>query len=585
MNDALLVLTRALGWAVLHSLWQIAIVYAFYQAFCFLFRKNEQRLYLAALVAMVVVFAAFTTTVFFEVAQAAPGGVTNVFRPSTRAEISQNLPSTVALQTQNMVVSPLERVGMLLEQNAPMVGMAWCVFFFFFAFRLWGGYWRLQHTLKRESTPAPGQWQARCDHWVQRLGINRTVRLLESIHISEPVAVGILKPVIIVPAGMLLQLPPDQVEALLLHELAHIRRADYLVNILQLTLEAVFFYHPLFGLISRDARRRREHCCDDVALSHGSNPVEYAQTLVALKMKLNKFTKHQLIMQTTGKSGFAARIRRIVEPQTHKAARPAMLLPLALLLTAAFTLHAGSEKPVIPVSEPVSYSLVMPERPAEVLRRDPEPALVPVRNLEKASTDSLAPGQPEVAMELTKMNVVYIGVDNPLNLAVQGHACEDLEARLVGAGSLQPLGGCQYNIMVSKTGTVDVEVWDKTGKRIAVKTFRVKRVPDPTPTANLYRNQKLTVEELLEIRQINALLYNFDFDAECTVVGYELTVVNPREDAVMRYNTGALLDQGCLTLLKNTKPGAKIYFDEVKCKCPGDAAVRHLGGVSYTVAE
>jgi hypothetical protein len=373
---------------------------------------------------------------------------------------------------------------------------------------------------------------------------------------------------------------------LLLHELAHIRRADYLVNILQLTLEAIFFYHPLFGCISRDARRRREHCCDDVVLRHGTHPLTYAHTLLALKAQLNTFTKHQIIMQSTGKSGFAARIRRIVEPQSHRAARPVLLLPFAFVLAGALALYAAPVVPSDTATELVPYTLVVPERRTDVERRLPEASTAQPRiDNKQTAPDSLPPVQTEVAMELPKMNIMYIGVDNPLNLAVQGKPCEALEARLVGAGSLKHLGGCQYAAVVTQPGTVDIEVWDKQGKRIAVKTFRVKRIPDPTPTANYYRNQKVTREELENFTTIKALLLNFDFDAECSVVSYELTLMNPAEDPVMRINKGADLDQGCLALLKSAKPGAKIFFDNVKCQCPGDAAPRHLGGVSYKLAE
>ena len=102
--------------------------------------------------------------------------------------------------------------------------------------------------------------------------ISRPVRLLESAIAEVPVVIGYLKPVILIPAGLLANLPVDQVEAILLHELAHIRRADYLVNLLQTMVESLLFYHPAVWWISHVIRTEREHCCDDFVLARDTDP-------------------------------------------------------------------------------------------------------------------------------------------------------------------------------------------------------------------------------------------------------------------------------------------------------------------------
>src|SRR5580693_5112634 len=108
-------------------------------------------------------------------------------------------------------------------------------------------------------------------------------RWLVSALVQAPVVVGWLKPVVLVPVGALAGLPPEQIEALLAHELAHIRRHDYLVNILQSIAEALLFYHPAVWWISNHIRNERELCCDDVAVAISGDAFIYARALVDLE--------------------------------------------------------------------------------------------------------------------------------------------------------------------------------------------------------------------------------------------------------------------------------------------------------------
>ena len=114
---------------------------------------------------------------------------------------------------------------------------------------------------------APGMWRARLDQLARRARISRRVVLLESCLAEVPVVIGYLRPAILVPVGLLAGLPAAQVEAILLHELAHIRRHDYLVNLLQMFVEGLLFYHPAVWWISAVIRAERENCCDDVVVA------------------------------------------------------------------------------------------------------------------------------------------------------------------------------------------------------------------------------------------------------------------------------------------------------------------------------
>ena len=128
--------------------------------------------------------------------------------------------------------------------------------------------WAMARRLRRTGVcAAPDFWQERLSLLAGRLRLSRPVKLLESGLAGVPVVMGHLRPVILMPVGLLTGLPAGQIESILLHELAHIRRDDYLVNMLQTSVEGLLFYHPVVWWISGVIRTEREHCCDDLAVA------------------------------------------------------------------------------------------------------------------------------------------------------------------------------------------------------------------------------------------------------------------------------------------------------------------------------
>ncbi|WP_426671313.1 M56 family metallopeptidase [Mucilaginibacter sp. McL0603] len=167
--------------------------------------------------------------------------------------------------------------------NAPMVVLLWFVLFVFRSMRMMGSLVYI-HRAKNKYTSAPSAyWKNRVDVLCQKLQLKRAVQLLESGYVKMPMVIGHLKPVILVPVGLLANLPAEQVEAVLLHELAHIRRHDYFVNFLQTIAETVFFFNPGLVWISSLLRDERENCCDDIAIAQTNNRREFVQALISFK--------------------------------------------------------------------------------------------------------------------------------------------------------------------------------------------------------------------------------------------------------------------------------------------------------------
>ena len=168
-------------------------------------------------------------------------------------------------------------------QFLPWVVMVWLVGALVFWVRLAGGWVvaaRMRSMLVRR---APPEWQQTLSKLGARIGLSRPVQLLVSALVQVPTVVGWLRPVVLVPVGALGGLPAEHLEALLLHELAHIRRHDYLVNMLQSVAEALLFYHPAVWWVSGHIRAERELCCDDVAVSVRGDALTYARALAELE--------------------------------------------------------------------------------------------------------------------------------------------------------------------------------------------------------------------------------------------------------------------------------------------------------------
>jgi beta-lactamase regulating signal transducer with metallopeptidase domain/protein involved in polysaccharide export with SLBB domain len=166
--------------------------------------------------------------------------------------------------------------------------------------------WTRVRRLGREPALGDARWWAALRSMADRVGVRGAVRLLGSSHIDVPVVLGVIRPAIVVPLSMVSELSVEHVEALLAHELAHVRRHDYLVNLVQCGIEAVLFYHPAVWWMSAQVRREREHCCDDTAADAIGSRSTVASALVALDERRGP----RLALAATG-SPLLGRVRRL----------------------------------------------------------------------------------------------------------------------------------------------------------------------------------------------------------------------------------------------------------------------------------
>jgi GWxTD domain-containing protein len=185
-------------------------------------------------------------------------------------------------------------------------------------------------------------WQKRLAGLSAQLRLSRPIRLLESCLVDAPMVLGHFHPLILMPIGLLAGLPAGQIEAILLHELAHIRRYDYLVNVLQRSVEGLLFYHPAVWWISHVIRAERENCCDDVVVATSGNAHQYAVALATLEQ--NRWSGREPAVAATG-GNLVKRIRRLLYPKGPNGAWTPLFAALILMTIAAVTLAAWQAAP------------------------------------------------------------------------------------------------------------------------------------------------------------------------------------------------------------------------------------------------
>jgi GWxTD domain-containing protein len=317
-------LAAAAGWTLFHSLWEGAVVAIVLAATLALTRSARTR-YLAACLAMCAVVLCFAVTLL----RLAPRHL-----GSGAARNAITLRSNPDANVAGTPQTPPGRLADVLPWLVPF----WISGVILFYLRHLAS-WVLTRRLRRTGVCCPPDfWQERLNGLGRRVRLSRPVTLLESGLARVPIVIGHLRPVILMPVGLLTGLPAGQIELILLHELAHIRRYDYLVNMLQTSVEGLLFYHPVVWWISGVMRTEREHCCDDLAVSLSGDARAYASALATLEQR--RCDAAQTALAATG-GNLVKRIRRLLIPAERSSSSLTPFVSAAILLiTAAVGLTA-----------------------------------------------------------------------------------------------------------------------------------------------------------------------------------------------------------------------------------------------------
>jgi beta-lactamase regulating signal transducer with metallopeptidase domain len=377
---------QAVGWALLQFVWQGAAIGGLTAvALAALRRSAADVRYIVATIglALMLTLPIVTGAQKFEALRADAAGAaqtaTAIARdtgrdPLTAGAASTTRPQPMAQSAGGATWRPraIARLGEIsLAPLVPSLMLAWLVGVSVLSLRLLTGWLWVQRLRTHGVSAANETCRRMTARLSRRLHITRAVTLLESTLVDVPTVIGFLKPVVLLPASVLGGLAPQQIEAILAHELAHIRRHDYLVNLLQTLVETVLFYHPAVWWVSRRIRIERENCCDDLAVSLCGDPVAYANALADLEaLRSGPAPDHHIAMAATGGS-LLQRVRRLLgAPSSHTGRGPAWLAgSVALLLIGGIALGAdGLRTDAAAVSE-IAAQVAPPQSPLRTYSR------------------------------------------------------------------------------------------------------------------------------------------------------------------------------------------------------------------------
>src|ERR1035438_8577644 len=385
-------LVDALGWALIHSLWQCAAIGILFAAANLTLRRASANLrYMLSYAALLAMPASAVATFFalfrnHDLSAALPPSMPVGGRVAT-----DHLPSAAIAPSSNPVPYLTMVVWFWL---AGVVAMS-----------VWSAAgWFIAQRLKRRSKRAlPQVWQSRLADLAGQLGIRRGIRLCESTLAQVPAVIGWIRPVILIPAGALINLSAQELEAVLAHELAHIRRFDYVANLLQSAIEALMFYHPAMWWIAKRIRAERENCCDDLAIVACGDRVVYARALTALEELRSGYP--QFAMAATG-GPLLTRVRRLLGKDDPRRRSLPVWMALATVLIAVLAVTSGIRlraqddsmpPPRPPIAPAAVQSVPATPRAARAPKPAPKPADVQVAQVTPepaAPPEPPAPGSP-----------------------------------------------------------------------------------------------------------------------------------------------------------------------------------------------
>jgi len=325
---------QAICWTLVHSLWE-GLFFALITGGAMLLtrRAGAALRYNIICIIFFLFLAVCAGTFLYELAGASP----------------EEAAAVAAEDSGGRMAAWIDALGKYCSEHAVLIVWGWLFVFTIKSLHMLGSYLYTQRVRQYGINAAPGDWQERVDLLCRQMGIQRTVRLVESQIVKMPMVIGHLRPMILMPLGLIMSLPHEEIEAVLLHELAHIRRNDYIVNFIQNVAVNFFFFNPGLLWMSSLLREERENCCDDIAIARTHDRAGFIRALISFK-------EHDLRLAGVAngfpgkKNQLVKRVMRIAQ-STNKTLDPVEKIFLAMSLVlisglVAATSGSSSSSPV-----------------------------------------------------------------------------------------------------------------------------------------------------------------------------------------------------------------------------------------------
>ena len=318
---------KAFGWSIVNSLWQSALIYgALFIVLLSLPKLAAKYKHNLAFGAIVLMFAFFVYNFVSHIIKNMP--TQNALSGVQKLEAYQyfnNLPQSFSSKA---------------EQYFPLIITFYLIGIALQLYVIVKGYSKLSKLKKDSLSAIPAHWKTIFETVTANLKINKSIQFHLSAIVNVPLVIGYLKPVVLFPIALVNQLDNDQVEAILIHELSHVRRNDFLLNLIKTAIETFLFYNPFVWMAGKFIHIEREHACDDLVLKITGKPLNYAHALLKLELLKDK-TSPAYALAATGKSqNLYQRIKRITNMKTNylnaKQQMAALTLGVACLFSIAW---------------------------------------------------------------------------------------------------------------------------------------------------------------------------------------------------------------------------------------------------------
>jgi bla regulator protein blaR1 len=339
-------LSSALGWTLVHSAWQGVIILLIFSILYQFYKQNSALKYWLGIGALSLQVLASVIT-FLWIFEPNPTGT---FTKNLNVNLSVLNNSTTFQTVQNRDISWLENAQMFFNSHVDLLVNIWMLGVIFLTLKLMGGFIYVQNLKSKRTYFLDDATEKIFKNLIKKAQIKQHVYLFESSLAKIPMTIGYFEAVILLPMGLATGLSVKELEAVLAHELAHIRRADYLVNILQTLVEIVFFFHPAIWYISAKIREERENCCDDLAMEMVGDKIHLAKALTNVEL----FRQRESLAMAFGgnKQNLLSRVQRILGVNSSKTrSYEGFFAVMLVILASIFYVNieeANAQEPVPP---------------------------------------------------------------------------------------------------------------------------------------------------------------------------------------------------------------------------------------------
>ena len=403
----------ALGWSLMHSLWQGALICGAAYIILSVFRMSAR--------AKVNLIFAFLCLLLI--------GFASTYMAYWPSKEERSIANEIMMPVSDLGDREKVLTFFSLERYFPYLSLIYLLGFLFQSVLLIGGYIRIIRLKKSVKHTVPSNWAETFSRLSTVVQLSKKVGFYFSEYVNTPTVIGYFRPIILFPIAAFAALDMKQVEAILIHELTHIRRHDYVLNLLKCLIETVLFFNPFVWILTRMMEQEREHSCDDEVLKQTDDALSYAHALLALENLRFKNIPPLALGALGNRAYLLARIKRMTIMKTKTMHVKQQLAALLFILAGALGLAwASPSTDSVHQSNPAPIPPVVKAEPPKAPPIAPKPAPLAVPLPPIPPKPAYIPDTPKIKSDTTQQ--ASRGIDKSLDQFFSSKEWKDYQQAL-----------------------------------------------------------------------------------------------------------------------------------------------------------